>query len=164
MLNARASVTSIIKNQKSSLVLKSAQSNHYEITELLLKHGAPSDEDSRYGRINAVMVACQSKNLEMLNLLISHNANLNTPSHVERKESSGKKYTVLLYPIFAASYFNSTLLEVMLKAGVNPNVYGPDSKPEYGRSCFMYNVSIEAPQNQQVMLSFDIFIKCLHFF
>jgi hypothetical protein len=39
----------------------------------------------------------------------------------------------------------------MLKAGANPNVHGPDSKPEYGRSCFMYNVALNCIENQKVV-------------
>lgn len=153
LLNSGANV-STTNNQLPSLVLRAVQLKKYEITELLLKYGASTDEDSKYGRMNAVMTACQNKDLQMLNILITHHADLNTPSLVERKDDVGKKYTVLLHPIFAASYPGSSLLEVMLKSNVNPNVYGPESKPEHGMSCFMYNVAIAADANQRVRLKF----------
>lgn len=38
----------------------------------------------------------------------------------------------------------------MLEAGANPNVHGPVSAPEYGRSCFMYNVALDKVENQKV--------------
>lgn len=116
-----------------------------------MQYNSPVNEDSSYGRISPIMVACQKKDLKLLNLLISSGANVNDPCYVERADDTGKKYTVLLYPIFAASYPKSLLLEDMLKAGANPNVNGPDSKPEFGRSCFMYNVSLDSVENQQVI-------------
>lgn len=152
-MNAGASVSNTNGFQKESLVLKSVQSESYSITEILLQYSSPVNEDSSYGRISAVMAACQKKDLKVLNLLISKGADLNKPCHVERKDNTGKKYTVLLHPIFAASYNGSLLLEVMLKAGANPNVNGPDSKPEYGRSCFMYNVALDSIENQQVKIA-----------
>jgi hypothetical protein len=39
----------------------------------------------------------------------------------------------------------------MLKGGADPNVMGPKSKPEDGRTCFMYNVVINSIENQEVM-------------
>lgn len=43
----------------------------------------------------------------------------------------------------------------MLKGGADPNVLGPKSKPEEGRSCFMYNVAIKSFENQKVQLEAD---------
>lgn len=96
------------------------------------------------------MVACQNNNVNILKLLIEYNADLNKPSHVERKYKSGKKYTALLHPIFAASVSGPVILKTILDAGANPNVHGPDVKPENGRSCFMYNVVIDNIDNQKV--------------
>jgi ankyrin repeat protein len=111
-LNAEVKVTNSSGFKKESLVLKSVQANNFGMTELLLRKGAPVDQDSSYGRINAVMVACQMKDIKMLKLLIEHGADLNKPSHIERKDKSGKKYNVLLHPIFVASTASPELLEV----------------------------------------------------
>lgn len=150
LLSAGASVNSTNGFQKPSLILKSIQADTHNITDILLQHKSPVNEDIPYGRISAIMVACQKRNLKLVNLLIASGVNMNEPCYVERNDNDGKKFTVLLYPIFAASYKKSLLLDVMLQAGANPNVYGPESKPECGRSCFMYNVDIDSIENQQV--------------
>ncbi|KAI9485554.1 MAG: poly polymerase catalytic domain-containing protein [Benjaminiella poitrasii] len=44
----------------------------------------------------------------------------------------------------------------MLKAGANPNIYGPNSEPENGMSCFMYNVSLGSIKNQELLLKYNV--------
>lgn len=158
-MNALKKYEEKITNYKEdSLVLKSVKAKQLRITELLLEHGFSNDEDSAYGRVNAVMVACQNNDIEMLQLLIRNGADLDKPSHVERIDNFGIKYTVPLHPIFAASASGHDILETLLKAGANPNVHGPNSKPEYGRTCFMYNVALNKVDNQEV-ISLLLFTK-----
>lgn len=150
-MNALTRYKERVSNYKEdSLVLKSVKAKRFRIAELLLEHGFSNDDDSSYGRINAVMIACQNNDIDMLQLLIKHGANLDKASHVERTDKFGNKYKVLLHPIFAASLSSHDILETMLKAGANANVHGPNSKPEYGRSCFMYNVALNKVDNQKV--------------
>lgn len=121
------------------------------MTELLLYNGAPVDQDSSYGRINAVMVACQKKNMEMLKLLILYKADLSKPTHVERKDKFGRKYTVLLHPIFVASTISSKFLEVNslivwhYKEGILTYFHSIDNagswcESQCSRSCFRTRV------------------------
>jgi ankyrin repeat protein len=162
LLNIIGTSEKIHNIKEESLVLKAVKANNFHLTQLLLQHGFPTDEDSSFGRANAVMVACQNNDLKMLKLLIENNADVNKPSHVERKDKSGKKYTVLLHPVFAASITAPIMLKTLLVAGANPNVYGPESKPESGRSCFMYNVVIDKIENQKVTMKNSwIFINFL---
>ncbi|KAG2201741.1 hypothetical protein INT47_002001, partial [Mucor saturninus] len=156
LLIAGASVINTSGFQKPSLVLKSVQAGSHDITEILLRYNSPINEDSNYGLTSPIMIACQKKDLKLVKLLISSGADVNVPCYVERTDDTGKKYRVLLYPIFAASYPKSLLLKELLKAGANPNVNGPDSKPELGRSCFMYNVCLDSVENQETLLEYDI--------
>ncbi|KAL0582203.1 hypothetical protein ABG067_007983, partial [Albugo candida] len=156
LLNVIGASEKLHNVKEESLVLKAVKSNNFDLTQLLLQHGFPTDEDSSFGRVNAVMVACQNNDLKMLKLLIEHNADVNKPSHVEHKNKSGKKYTVLLHPIFAASVAPPVMLETLLVAGANPNVYGLESKSESRISCFMYNVVLDRIENQKILLDFNV--------
>ena len=140
-------------SKEESLVLKAVQSKHFDIVQTLLENGFHTDEDSAFGRINSVMVACMNNDSKMLSLLIRHGADLNKASHVERKNKAGRKFNVLLHPIFSASVAGPELLKMMLEAGANPNVLGPEPKPECGRSLFTYNVALNNIENQNVKLA-----------
>lgn len=90
--------------KSKSVLLHAVEKQQYDITALLLKHTALTDDgDSENGWPNAVMMACQQKNLDMLKLLIHHQADPNTPSHIERTDKDGKMVKVLVHPIFIAS-------------------------------------------------------------
>ncbi|KAL7332977.1 hypothetical protein PS15p_201946 [Mucor circinelloides] len=159
LLNTGATVTKSNALTKSkSVLLHAVEKQQYEITALLLKHTALTDDgDSQNGWPNAVMMACLQKNLEMLQLLISHQADPNTPSHIERKDKHGKTVKVLVHPIFVASQISDErFLETLLKAGANPNVYGPHVGPENGQSCFMYNVSLKHVKHQEILLNYNV--------
>lgn len=116
-MNAGATVTKSNALTKSkSVLLHAVEKQQYEITALLLKHTALTDDgDSLNGWPNAVMMACLQKNLEMLQLLINHQADPNTPSHIERKDKHGKTVKVLVHPIFVASQISDErFLEVII--------------------------------------------------
>lgn len=84
------------------MLLKAVATNQTDIVRLLLDHGAPTDEDSLYGRSNAVMVACQNDNVDILQMLVQANVDLDRPSAIER-DALGKKVKVLVRPVFIAS-------------------------------------------------------------
>lgn len=84
------------------MLLKAVATNQTDIVRLLLDHGAPTDEDSLYGRSNAVMVACQNDNVDILQMLVQANVDLDRPSAIER-DALEKKVKVLVRPVFIAS-------------------------------------------------------------
>lgn len=117
-MNAGAAVTKSSALTKSkSVLLHAVEKQQYEIAALLLKYTALTDDgDSENGWPNTVMVACQQKNLDMLNLLISHQADPNTPSHIERTGKDGKTIKVLVHPIFIASQISDErFIEVTIR-------------------------------------------------
>ncbi|KAI9257420.1 ankyrin repeat-containing domain protein [Sporodiniella umbellata] len=146
--------TSSHKNFKSdSMLLKAVKSNQVEIVQLLLELGISTDEDSAHGRPNPVMVACQNENTQILSLLISAKADINTASTIERLDLFKKKRGVLVHPIFVASAKeNDSIFKILLASNVNVNLHGPYCHPENGRSLFMYNVSMNKIDNQKALL------------
>ncbi|KAK4515576.1 uncharacterized protein ATC70_010527 [Mucor velutinosus] len=164
LLNAGAIVTKSSASTKSkSVLLHAVENQQYDITALLLKHTALTDDgDSENGWPNAVMMACQQKNLAMLKLLVSHQADPNTPSHIERTDKDGKVIKLLIHPIFIASQISDVrFIETLLKAGASPNVYGPCIEPENGQSCFMYNVSLKHVKHQEILLSHHVDVNAI---
>jgi ankyrin repeat protein len=117
LLKAGAIVTKSTTLTKSkSALLHAVEKQQYDIAKLLLQNGASTDDgDSANGWPNSVMMTCQQKNLEMLQLLINYGAIVNTPSYIERNDKHGNAYKVLVHPIFIASQSSdSSFLEVSL--------------------------------------------------
>ncbi|KAI7902907.1 ankyrin repeat-containing domain protein [Cokeromyces recurvatus] len=145
-------------SKHKSVLLVAVEKSQYEIANLLLQNGALTDDnDSVNGWSNSVMIACLKKDLKMLQILINYNVDLNRPSPIERTDKAGNTYKVVTYPlIVASSKLCATFLEVLLKAGANPNVYEPETETEKGMSCFMYNVALNSIENQQMLLKYNI--------
>jgi ankyrin repeat protein len=111
-----AAGSKVIKSEESknkSLLLKAVENSRFDIAELVLSYGAlTDDQDSLNGFANSVMVTCQTKNFEMLELLIKYGADLNIASQIERKDKKNRAYKVMIHPIFIASTLDKRFLEV----------------------------------------------------
>ncbi|CEP17999.1 hypothetical protein [Parasitella parasitica] len=161
ILDAGAGVIKCLTLPRShkSVLLLAVEKQQYDIAKLLLEQNALTDDgDSAHGRPTCVMMACQLKDLKMLQLLVNDfNANPNTPCYIERHDKHGKPCQVLVHPIFIASQLtDESFLETLLKAGADPNVYGPTLEPENGQSCFMYNVALKHTKHQEILLKYNV--------
>jgi ankyrin repeat protein len=116
-LDAGSKVIKPHGSKNKSLVLKAVENSRFDIVELVLSHGAlTDDQDSHHGFANSVMIACQQKNIKVLELLIKYGANLNNPSQIERKDAKNRVYKVMVHPIFIASTLDKRFLEVSSKS------------------------------------------------
>lgn len=111
---AGSNVVGLNEPKNKSLLLQAIENSRFDIAALLLSHGAlTDDQDSCNGFSNAVMVACQQKNLKVLELLVRYGADLNIPSQIERKDENNRPYQVMIHPIFIASTLDKSFLEVI---------------------------------------------------
>lgn len=107
-MEAGLSLNQVHTYTQPSMLLTAVTNKNLDMVKLLLLNGVSLDDDSDHGRPNAVMIACIEKNLEILQILVNAGANLDKPSTVKRITKEGKKYEVVVAPIFIASQTDSS--------------------------------------------------------
>lgn len=113
-----------------------AGQGHKEIVEELLQHGANVNaltENPNFPQGSAMQAACESGRLEIVQLLLEHGANPNNGSGIDSP------------PIIAAARRGEAeILDVLVKAGADLNIFGgPDkSTPLINAAAFLPTTSL----------------------